>query len=397
MVRNLLFAFFPLWFYGQNWQQLPAFPGLSRDDGVAVNVAGKAYVGSGLTSGWTYGADFYCYDMSTQSWSVIAPMPSGTERQYACAFKGGNGFFVFGGDGIGGTLNNLYEYNVSSNNWTQKSSKPGLGIYGASCFVFGDTAIIAGGRFPGNLINNEVWMYRISSDSWQQLNNMPPAFGGRWRAAYSTLFGKGYMLFGLDANLAWRKELLEYNPQFDSWNKIMDVNNFPSLAYASMQSVGGSLVVFGGVDSLNNYANAFHYFELSSSTWSQGPMFSATPRRGGMSWIHNKSFNYSCGLDENEQRLNESWMLDIVTSNRQEMVDDKFFIGPNPFSQNISIHAAEACSIQVYDKLGILMFEGLLKAEEEIQLNAECWFPGLYILKCDQGQKQIAVNKLLKH
>lgn len=380
----------------QSWLQLPSFPGLSRDDGVAVTVGNKAYAGSGLTSAWTFGADFYCFDLSSQSWTAIAPMPAGSERQYASAFAGGNGFFVFGGDGIGGTLNSLYEYHILTNSWSQKASKPGAGIYGASCFIFGDTVIIAGGRYSGNVISNEVWLYRISSNSWQALNNMPMPFGGRWRAASSVLAGKGYMLFGLDANLSWRKELLEYDPRFDSWGKIMDVEDFPPLAYASMQSIGASLLLFGGVDSLNQYADTMRYFELSSQKWFRGPVFPSTPRRGGMSWGYQNRYYYSCGLDENELRRDETWTLDIITGLSEESKNTAVSFAPNPFTDEIRLNTAAACRIRVTDLMGTVMLERDILSQENLRLDTKHWKPGLYTILLQNRQGEMLVKKLLK-
>lgn len=380
----------------QSWLQLPSFPGLSRDDGVAVTLGNKAYCGSGLTSGWTYGADFYSFDLSSQSWTAIAPMPAGTERQYACAFAGGNGFFVFGGDGIGGTLNSLYEYHVLNNTWTQKASKPGGGIFGASCFVFRDSVIIAGGRFSGNVVSNEVWLYRISSNSWQNLNNMPGQFGGRWRAAYTVVSGKGYMLFGLDGNMAWRTELLEYDPRFDSWGKIMDVQQFPSLAYASMQSIGSSILLFGGVDSLNQYADTMRYFELSSQKWFKGPVFPSTPRRGGMSWVYQNRYYYTCGLDENEQRRDETWTLDIITGLSEEWKNTAVSLAPNPFSDEIRLFTSGSYTIRVTDLMGTLMIEKDVMSGENVSLDTKHWKPGFYHIQVQNRQGERFMKKLLK-
>lgn len=381
----------------QSWMQLPSFPGLSRDDGVAVSLGNKAYVGSGLTSAWTFGADFYCFDFSSQSWTAIAPMPTGSERQYACAFAGPNGFFVFGGDGIGGTLNSLYEYHRLTNSWSQKASKPGAGIYGATCFVFGDSVVIAGGRFSGNLVSNEVWLYRISSNSWHALNNLPEPFGGRWRAASSVLFGKGYLLFGLDANLSWRKELLEYDPRYDSWAKIMDVEAFPSLAYASLQSSGGSLLLFGGVDSLNQYADTVRYFELSSQNWFTGPVFPSTARRGGMSWTQQNRYYYTCGLDENEQRRNETWMLDIITGRGNERQASLLSLAPNPFSNEIRLNTNGPCLIGVSDLMGTRLLEREMLGAGELLLDTKEWKPGFYTMLIENKSGERLVKKLVKN
>src|SRR6478736_6755967 len=82
----------------QVWMQLPNFPGVKRDDGIAVIVNDKAYIGTGLQE-WSATTDFYVLDLKSLNWATIPSMPYTSERQYACAFEGNNCFYVFGGDG----------------------------------------------------------------------------------------------------------------------------------------------------------------------------------------------------------------------------------------------------------------------------------------------------------
>ncbi len=383
--------------FSQSWMQIAPFPGLSRDDGVSVTIGNKAYVGTGLVVGWSFSGDFYSFDGFSQTWNSIASMPLGTERQYACAFKGNDGFYVFGGDGVGGTLNTLYKYNLVLDNWEQKTSKPGFGIYGASCFIFGDTAIICGGRFSGNIVNDEVWLYRLSTDTWQQLNNMPPLLGGgRWRAAYTELLGKGYVLFGLDKDLNWRKELLEYDPRFDTWQKIMDVSTFPSLAYSSMQGISGSLVVNGGVDSLYQFSNACHYYELSSSSWHQGPQFPSPARRGGMTWVLNNKVYYTCGLDENENRLNETWMLDLVLSTKTQSAEENLQVWFDSQRETFNINSKFEWSYVLYNLQGKILLSQKLNVGITLVLSSIEFPKGLYFVCINQGSQTILRKKIVK-
>lgn len=384
--------------FGQNWMQISSFPGDERDDGVAVVVGSKAYVGSGLRVGWVLGADFYSYDLISHTWSPIASLPTGSERQYACAFEGGQGFYVFGGDGNAGVLNTLFNYNISANSWTQKTSKPGAGIYGASCFKFGDSIVIVGGRQQGNLINNEVWMYRISTDTWQQLHNLPSALGGRWRAAYAVLQGKGYILFGIDGNNNWRKELLEYDPRYDTWNNIPSSHTMPSLAYAGMQSIGSQLLLFAGVDSLNHYNAGFYFFELGTYTWSQGPAFNATPRRGGMCWAYNASFFYTCGLDANAQRLKDTWRLDVITSVSEAAQKLECQIWPNPFKDELFIDKCKenGSTYELWSSTGILISSDTIDTNNGLTLVTKETPPGIYILKVSGKNGGFTTKKLIK-
>ena len=60
---KLLFTFLLLSWgcSAQLWIQLPDFPGLKRDDGVAVVVNNKAYFGTGLIE-WSSTIDFHVLD-----------------------------------------------------------------------------------------------------------------------------------------------------------------------------------------------------------------------------------------------------------------------------------------------------------------------------------------------
>ena len=153
----------------QGWIRIPDFPNDARDDGIAVSVNGKAYFGLGLKVGWILGGDFYALDVSNNSWSAIANIPAGAERQYCSAFAGPGCFFVFGGDAPNGALNDLYKYDIATNTWSVMTSKPGNGLKGASCLVFSNKIIIMGGiTITEGPVSDEVWEYTISTDTWLQ-------------------------------------------------------------------------------------------------------------------------------------------------------------------------------------------------------------------------------------
>ncbi|MGZ3931564.1 MAG: Kelch repeat-containing protein, partial [Bacteroidia bacterium] len=242
---------FLLVFFGclqaQTWQQIPDFPGVERDDGVAFVINGKGYCGSGFKTGYSLTADFYSLDLSNNTWSVAASLPAGQERQYACAVSYSGKGYLFGGYN-GGYFNDLWCYDPALNSWTQLNSKPGAGLSGSSCFVIGTVMYIIGGTNASTYASSEVWSYDFASSAWAQKNNLP--FNGCWRASAAALNNKGYLIFGKDVNLRFRKELYEYDPGADNWTLK---GNFPNAGrvYASMQNVNNQLTVFAGLDTLN--------------------------------------------------------------------------------------------------------------------------------------------------
>lgn len=401
MKTFLFFCLLSLKMYAQSWTALTPFPGIARDDGVAVEVEDKAYVGTGLKTGWSLAGDFFVLDLATNTWSSIASMPSGTERQYACAFKGPFSFYVFGGDGSGGVLNTLYKYSVSSNTWTQMSSKPGAGVYGASVIEFGDKVVLLGGKFSGGTVNQEVWEYSISNDTWTQKNNMPNHFGGRWRGCTTAFQGKGYLLFGIDANTNWRKEFLEYDPQNDTWQLLPSPPSTPSRAYASMQTLNNQLILFAGMDSLNNYTNSVSYFHPATSAWTAGPNLPANARRGGMSWALNNLFYYTCGLEETETRLNETWMLDVPVGLAENESFHSIKAGPNPFKEELFIYTNPGqaeLKLKMKNGLGIdkLNPSDMEFLTDGILIHTEKLESGIYFLEVEIGKNSSSIRKVWK-
>lgn len=307
-MKSLLFAFVLLVALpcsAQNWQQLSDFPGVARDDGAAFIIGGTAYFGTGLTPWWAPTNDFYGFDLSTETWFSITPLPNGEERQYATAFSDAINFgYLFGGHDGTNFLNDLWRYDSSTDTWMELSPLPAVGRGGAACMVFNDTAYIIGGKNVQNVAFNEVWAYSIQSDSWIQKNDLP--FGGRWRSSVAQLNGLGYLVFGKDENNLFRKELFEYDPVQDTWTNI---STFPSLGrtHAALFPFGSNLYCAFGIDSLNNSHNDLWSYDLTSDTWNSLPGLPAIGRRGGMMMPTENGVYYTTGIDEANVRLSETW------------------------------------------------------------------------------------------
>jgi N-acetylneuraminic acid mutarotase len=260
-ITFLFILFFTRLAIGQSWVQLSDFPSSERDDGVSFVIGNKSYCGTGFKVGWITTGDFYSFDMNLEEWSSISPMPIGEERQYACAFSNQNLGYVFGGVNSSGTaLNDLWAYDTLANNWTEKNSKPGIGLAGATVIKINDTAYFIGGANASTTASNEVWAYCITNDSWVQKNNF--LFGGRWRASGASVNGKGYLLFGKNENEKFCNELYEYNPSLDTWS---EKSAFPSIGrvYSTLQSVSNNLIAFAGIDTFANCYNDCWRYNVS--------------------------------------------------------------------------------------------------------------------------------------
>lgn len=403
MSIRLLYAFicFTNTLVSQTWLQLADFPGLKRDDGVAVTVNNLCYFGTGLKENWTYGNDFYVLNPTTNSWTNMPAMPSGQQRQYACAFTGLNSFFVFGGDGISGPLNNLYKFDVTSATWTALASKPGNGVFGATCLEYGNEIIVVGGKSQGNQpAINEVWEYNIGTNVWTQKNNFP--FGGRFRASGTVINNVGFLMFGLDENNRFRKEMYSYNQSADSWTKILDFQQASGRAYSALKAIDNKLILFGGYDSLNTYHQDVWYYDILNSSWSQATNFSSFGRKGGMSAVVDNKFYYSCGINNTDVRLKETWMLELPVGIKENIHNPEFSLYPNPVEDFFTLQSLNHFShitVNIINALGCevkqvrINFSNLLTEE----VNVHDLKAGVYTLKIYSENKWIDTKRLVKN
>ncbi len=372
----------------QAWTQLGNFPGYERDDGVAFVVNNIAYSGTGLQVGWALTNDFYSLDLATDTWTTSASLPNGAERQYACGFSSIYDGYVFGGEAGGNDLNDLWMYMPTLNAWMQMTSKPGNGVRGASCFVLFNTAYIIGGAHAATGALNEVWAYNMTSGTWTQQNNLPFT---SWRGSAASVNNKGYLLFGREANGRFRKELYEYDPTGDTWTLL---GNFPGAgrAYSTMQNINNDLVVFGGLDTLNNYYNTVWSYNIGSSTWTQLTSLPSFGRKGGMGFTNNNILYYTCGIDQGNTRLKETWKYDVTVGIKEFEKKEELGIFPNPASGKINVKLPQNISkaYKIIDVAGRISLSGNL--EEDHLINVSTLSPGMYFLECGTYSSKLIIQ-----
>jgi hypothetical protein len=376
----------------QNWTQLADLPSLDRDDGVGITVGNKMYFGTGNRTGLGVGADFYSLDPATDTWTTIAAMPNGAERQYAVCFGNSNYFFVYGGVNNGGiTLNDLYRYDVSANTWSLMAARPGtIGVMGASGFTLGNKAYVFCGRWGTDAqLSNEVWEYDMNTNVWLQKNNFP--FLSRWRGSASALNNAGYYIFGKDANDGQHREMYKYSQTLDNWNKIGDFPN-PKRYYTQMQTVNNKLVIVGGIDSLNVFYGETWYFDETNG-FVPGPTIPAAARKGGMSAAYQNKFYYTCGL-VSTGHSKETWKLDLPVGMKEWRMEYGIWnMGPNPFGEKlyISNEKKEEINFQIRNSIGEIVMLG--KTEKEIDVST--LIPGIYFLRLE-AEGKFEVKKVVK-
>lgn len=378
----------------QTWTQLTDFPANQRDDGLATVINNFAYVGTGLADISGISNDFQRLDLTTNTWSGIASMPAGSNRQYACAFTYSNYLFVTCGITNGNVvLNDSYRYDVITNTWITVAAKPGNGIWGASSFTIASKAYLFGGKFSNGNVSDEVWEYDMINNTWTQKNNF--LFGGRWRASSAVLNNNPYVTFGLDNNGSYRKEIYRYAQITDSWIKVSEFPQPKGRVYAAMQALQNKLILFGGHDSTGLYFNDVWFFDEANG-FTQGPSIPSIARKGGMSFSNGNKFYYTCGLSAGQLRLKETWMLDVPVGILEYSIINNSFVYPNPFINEVTIFLLnndEQVRIEIINLLGESIFKTTAMAD--LKLDVSSLNKGIYFLRINYDSYS-EIKKIIK-
>lgn len=383
--------------HSQSWIQIDDFPATARDDGASFVIGNTAYCGTGFKVGWVEAKDFQSLNMSTDTWSTIASLPSGEERQYASGFSSATDGFIFGGLKSGDYLDDIWMYNPVNDNWTEKTPLPDAGRRGAASFVIDDIAYIIGGNTISTEAISEVWAYNMSTDSWQQKSDFP--FGALYRGSASAHNNRGYLTFGKDENNNFNNKLYEYDPVTDTWTLKSE---FPleGRVHSSLNTISDKLFISCGRDTNSNYFNDLWSFSLIDLTWEQLVSIPSVERRGGMSFNNGTNLYYTAGLDPINTRLKETWKCVRPLNIKNEIQKIELTLYPNPSADVINLELTDFISNQKYelsivDSFGKeIMNKAIFENKSEIDISQLA--KGIYFVRI-QMKESSEVLKFMKH
>ena len=171
-----------------------------------------------------------------------------------------------------------------------------------------------------------------------------------------------------------------------------------------MQALNNKLILFGGQDTTGAYYNDVWYYNETVNSWYPGPSLPGTARRGDMSCVVGGSYYYTCGLGVGDQRLKETWTMDVPVGIIENSRANCFSISPNPVQdfltlklslenlneKNIQLSLVDANGREVKQ----LNIENI--AEGNALLNLTDLDQGVYFLKIYSQKKLLEVKKLIK-
>ena len=249
----------------------------------SFSIGTKGYIGTGMTNDWTGGPeplvnDFWEYNQVTNTWTQKANF-GGVPRIGAVGFSiGAKGYIGTGATNTTGHKNDFWEYDPATNTWTQKTNVPGTPRAWAVGFSIGTKGYIGGaadGPAGGSLTSTSVsdfYEYNPSTNTWTQKANI----GGGWRQSGIgfSIGSKGYVGMGTKVTNAGfvygNTDFWEYNPATDVWTvKASLITGTPRVANAGF-SMGGKGYVYTaalGNTPHNSSDNNFWEYNPVTNVW----------------------------------------------------------------------------------------------------------------------------------
>ncbi|MBL7738105.1 MAG: tail fiber domain-containing protein [Chitinophagaceae bacterium] len=257
-----------------NWSEASDFSGPQRSEAVCFSIGGKAYAGTGLinSSSFQYSNELWEFDPSTNAWSQKANF-GGAARFGATGFAIGSKGYIGTGLSTSGYTNDFWEYDPATNTWIQRASFPGTGRYRAAGFSSTTNGYITtgyDGSFPVDL-----WEYNPASNTWTQRANFPGS--GRSSPAALSINAKGYVGMGLGQS-SILSDFWEYDPAGNAWTPKASFGGggrrlCPSFTIGSLGYIGpGENGSFNVVD--------FWEYSPATNTWTQKASFPGASRTG---------------------------------------------------------------------------------------------------------------------
>ncbi len=179
--------------------------------GVSFSFNNKIYFGLGFDlNSQTLDNRFWVFDTKTKIWESKNNFPwSSSSAAVSWLTIGNKAYLVLADKGF-------YEYDPSSDSWTQLSSFPASGTnrYGMTSFVLDNKVYCGmGGLYfaESGTDFDDFWMFDPQTGLWTESTHMP--WGGRYNSLSFVINNKAYVGFGYKSGKEM-KDLFEFDPNY---------------------------------------------------------------------------------------------------------------------------------------------------------------------------------------
>lgn len=139
----------------------------TRYSGAMASWDGKLYVSGGWTN--ISQADLRCYDIATNTWSVLSSYPGTGRTKLTLTAIDGKLYLMGGYSSAAVWLPDFWVYDIATDTWTQLPDHPIGGIGAGRAVALNGKLYFHGGRRPDSTYNKTMWCYDPVTAEWDQL------------------------------------------------------------------------------------------------------------------------------------------------------------------------------------------------------------------------------------
>ena len=280
-------AFQPQACTSNTWTQKADFGGAIRNRAVGFSIGTKGYIGTGNGGvGAQSYQDLWEYNPTTNTWTQKANIPTTNGRRDAVGFSIGNKGYIGTGNALGVLLSDFWEYDPVINSWLQKANVPGPTRTQAVGFSIGTKGYVGTGYGPYQNLQ-DFYEYTpgpgVMGGTWTQKAN----FGGgvRHEAVGFSIGTKGYVGTGTTEVFfgegPFYQDFWEYDPVTDVWTQKANFGGGPrSLAVGFSMSNKGYIGT-GFTNNNDNYINYQDFYEYTPGPGVMGGNWTPKANFGG--------------------------------------------------------------------------------------------------------------------
>ncbi|TAL62059.1 MAG: T9SS type A sorting domain-containing protein, partial [Bacteroidetes bacterium] len=236
----------------------------TRYRAVGFSIGTKGYIGAGNDgNNTTAQKDFWEYDPSTNIWTQKADYGGGRRYGPVGFSIGAKGYVGTGSDINYASQQDFWEYNPSTNTWTQKANFAGTPRRSAVAFSIGTKGYIGTGD-DGNNVQQDFWEYDLGADTWTQKANF--AGTARTSAVGFSIGNKGYIGTGADKNSTPLKDFWAWDQITNTWTQKPDYAGGPVRDDVGFSIGNYGYIGTGASDASSKYTFQNDFWEFHDST-----------------------------------------------------------------------------------------------------------------------------------
>jgi N-acetylneuraminic acid mutarotase len=240
-----------------------------RQGMAAGTINGIIYVAGGLRADQRALARVDAYNVATNTWSMVAPLPMARAEPHGATMIGGK-LYVSGGRSLdinGMPTRTLFVYDPAANRWTRKADVPQSGCVGTQGVINGQLYVYTGCFVDER--SSVMFRYNPATNAW--ISRAAPPTGHKGGAG-AVINGKFYLVGGYKrcggespSCIDLDNALHVYDPTTNSWTAKARIP--VKRTGISAVAVNGKLFVVGGDTEFGGYDT--WVYDPGTNTWAR--------------------------------------------------------------------------------------------------------------------------------